>query len=148
MGGTVSVAQTEVIFGELADEVAQESSTPGSVVPGLSDGLLTTALTRRQPRGQLKGPAQPPAGIDGQPERDPPDPRLGQVVAGDLRPPGQRPGEGLLGDVLRLLAVADDRGHQRDHPAVAGFVELREVLMLGRHVTNTPEDGSVTSPIR
>jgi hypothetical protein len=33
------------------------------------------------------------------------------------------------------VPVADDGGYQRDHTAVAGLVELLEVIGLGRHVS-------------
>src|SRR5580658_1752037 len=93
-----------------------------------------SALPHGEQRGHDPDPARPPGRVDGEPERDLPHPGLGQLVAGDSVPPGQRPGESLLGDVLGLVAVACYGGYHPDHAAVAGLVELPEVIGLDRHV--------------
>jgi hypothetical protein len=59
-------------------------------------------------RGQEAAAA--PGGAEGQVERDPPHPGLGQLVPGHLAPARGRPGEGLLSDVLGVGQVP---GHPR-----------------------------------
>lgn len=52
------------------------------------------------------------------------------------------------GEVLGLALVAGHRGDERDHPAVAAFIELREVVVGNGHVTYTPGGGPAASPVR
>src|ERR1017187_845566 len=56
--------------------------------------------------GNPDGTPEPPAGVSGDPQRYPPDPRLRQLVAADPGPASEGTRKCLLRHVLRLMPVA------------------------------------------
>jgi hypothetical protein len=87
---------------------------------------------RGEPGRHPDGAPQPPPRVDRDPEGHAPDPGLGQVVAAEPVPAGQRARERVLCHVLGLDPVADHRRDQRhqqcthqDAPGLASAVTIK-----------------------